>query len=59
MWVINDPLSQTHSPTSSDQYYHLKSVVLLVFLMGTDGRTSCVEIVITTDRDWVSPVDQY
>ena len=36
--VMNDPLGQTHSPASSDHYFHLKFVLLYDILkIRTDG----------------------
>ena len=36
--VIKDPLGQTHGPTSSDYYPHLK-VLICAFLKSEEGRT--------------------
>ena len=48
--AISDLLCQTHSPGSSDHYFLLQNC----FVVGIDGRTTGVKIVITSDR-----VDQY
>ena len=37
MGAINDPLGQTHSPTSSNHYYHLKPVLFCEILKSGDG----------------------
>ena len=39
--VVNDPLGQTHSPTTSDHYFHLKIVLFWTILkyMRTCGKT--------------------
>ena len=37
--VINDPLSQTHNPASSDHNFHLRTVLFWEIL--TDGRHMC------------------
>ena len=37
--VINDPLSQTHCPASSDHCFHLKIVLFWAILKSGDGRT--------------------
>ena len=37
--VINDPLGQTHSPTSSEHYFHTKFVLFCDILKCGDGRT--------------------
>ena len=51
--VINDPLGQTHNPSSSGHHSHLKIVILRDFV--TDGRmeeqTPYTKIVITTGHD--------
>ena len=39
MCVINDPLSQTHSPASSNHYAHLKFILFCEILKSGDGRT--------------------
>ena len=44
--VISDPLSQTRSLASSDNF-HLKFVCFEKW----DGRTTCVKTTITTSRD--------
>ena len=54
--VINDPLGPTHSPTSSDHYFHTTFVSFCDILKSgsgrTDGRTEiCAKIMITTGRD--------
>ena len=36
--VINDPLGQTHSPTSSDHYFHA-TFILFCDILKTDVRT--------------------
>ena len=54
MYVINDPLGQTHSPASSDHYKsHLNFVLFCEnFKSGTYGQTdNTCKIVITTGRD--------
>ena len=43
-FVINDPFGQTHSPGSSDHYFHFA-------LRDLDGRT-CVKILICTGCDY-------
>ena len=48
MCVINDPLGQTHSPSSSDHYSHLKVVLFCENFKSDD--TTC-KIVITTGFD--------
>ena len=62
MYVINDPLGQTHSPVSRDHNSHLKVVLFCEILKSRDGRTDIqttrAKIVITTGRDWVGLVDQ-
>ena len=40
MCAINDPLGQTHSPSSSDHYSRLKVVLFSVILKSGDGQTS-------------------
>ena len=49
--AINDPLGQTHSPSSSYHYSNLK-IVLFCEILNTrmDRRTPCVKIVITISR---------
>ena len=63
--VINDPLGRTHSPASSNHYFHLKIVFFLNLekLGRTYRQTTCVEIkiVITAGRDcglvsWINTV---
>ena len=39
MCVINDPLGQTHNPTSSDSNFQVTFVVFCDILKGGDGRT--------------------
>ena len=39
MCAISDPLGQTHSPAGSENYFHLKFVLLCEFLKSGDGRT--------------------
>ena len=39
MSVSNDPLSQTHSPASSDHYCHFKFVLFYKILKSGDKRT--------------------
>ena len=55
MCAINDPLTQTLSPASSDHYSHLKIVLFCEVLKSEDGRTDVrtprAKIVITTIRD--------
>ena len=50
MCAINDPLGQTHCPTSSDHYSHLKIVLFCEIVKSAEGRTPRAEIVITTGR---------
>ena len=50
-FVINDPLGQTNSSTSSDNYSPLKFVLFGKILSRTEVQTPCVIIVITTGRD--------
>ena len=38
MCAINDPLGQTHSPTSSDHYSHMKVRLFSEILKSGDGR---------------------
>ena len=38
-WVINDPLVQTYSPTSSDHYFYASFVSFFDILKSGDGRT--------------------
>ena len=54
--VINDPLDQTHSPTSSDHYFHTTFVVFCDILKSGDGSTDGIlcKKKVTTGR-----VDQY
>ena len=51
MHAMNDPLDQTHSPTSSDLYSHLEVVLFLKILKSEDRPTVRSKIVITTGRD--------
>ena len=39
MCAINDPLGQTHSPASSDHYFHSKIVLFCEILKSGDRRT--------------------
>ena len=56
--VINDPLGQTHTCLASSDHYFL----LFCFARfekwvrtdGTNGRTKCAKIIITTGRDFWS-----
>ena len=49
--VINDPLDQTHSPASSDHYFHLKFGFFEKFRqVETDERTTCVNRLISTGQ---------
>ena len=64
--VINDPLSQTHSPTSSDHYFHTTFVRFAIFWkVGTDVRTViCAKIMITTGWDcgsaeWINKSSEF
>ena len=55
MWVINDPLGQTHSLVNSDHYCRLSFVLFCEILKSayvrTYGRTTRAKIVITTGCD--------
>ena len=53
--VINDPLGQTHSPTSSDLYFHVTFVLFCDIL---DGRTEICAKIIYRPGLWVGRVDQ-
>ena len=48
MCAISDPLGQTHSPSSSDHYSHLKMILFCEIFKRGDGRTPREELVITT-----------
>ena len=50
--VYNDPLGQTHTSTSSNNYFHMTFVLFCDFWkVGTDLWTEiCVKIMITTGR---------
>ena len=51
--VINDPLGQAHSPTSSDHYFHASFALFCGIFksIGSDVRTEiCTKIMITTGR---------
>ena len=39
MCVINDPLGQTHNPTSNDHYFHRTFLLFCVVLKSGYGRT--------------------
>ena len=39
MCVINEKLGQTHSPASSDRYFHLRFVLFCEILKSGDERT--------------------
>ena len=54
--VINDPLGQTHSLTSSDPCFRLKFV--LFWKVGTDGRTNGRHVQKQWSLLWVGLVDQ-
>ena len=64
MIAISDPLGQTHSPASSDNYSRLKVVLFCELLNIGNGRTyvqtTCVKKVNTTVTLplWVGLVDQ-
>ena len=54
--VINDPLGQTHSPTSSDHYFQATFVLFCDILKSGDGRSegraeTCTKVMITTCLD--------
>ena len=57
MCAINDPFGQTHTPASSDHYFHLEIVLCFAqfWKVGMDVQTPDVKIVITTGRDFGSP----
>ena len=38
IYIINDPLGQTHSPTSSNNYFQPMFVLLYDILKSTDGQ---------------------
>ena len=56
MGVNNDPLGQTYKITSSEHRFRLKFVLFrkVGTDVCTDGRTTCVKIMITTRRDYRS-----
>ena len=57
MCATNDPLGQTHSPASRDNYFYMKTCFVLRYVEkweGTDVQTTHAKIVITTDRNFGS-----
>ena len=56
--VVNDSLSQIHSPPSSDHYFYLRNVWLCLLLKSTDEHDICENSDHYRPWLWIGRVDQ-